>query len=63
MANKQWGIWVSGNEEGWLTDDGYYDKDGDWHTIPAVYETKGEATAEAKWFNKGSKHTYTVKAF
>jgi hypothetical protein len=63
MANKQWGIWVDGSTKGWLTDGGWTDDNGDWHDKPAVYETKGEATADAKWFTKDSKHTYTAKAF
>lgn len=58
---KQWGIRVNG--EDWMSDGGYWDDNEDWVDLPAVYETKGEATADAKWFSKDSKHNYTAEVY
>ena len=64
MTNKEeWGIWVSGTSEGWLTDGGYWDDNQDWVALPAVYPTKKATVEDVTWFNKDSKATYEARRF
>ena len=63
MAKQEWGIWVSGASEGWLTEGGYWDDNVDWVDLPAIYTTRQSTTADVQWLNKDSKATYKARRF